>query len=144
MLKPGNKKTHRAYLWAYVPGAFEPTRAVVYDFCESRAGEHARAFLGKSEEDGGWSGTLVCDDYAAYKALFTKGITESGCMAHARRKLFELHANHSSLIAAEGLKFFELLYDMERDPGETTNVASDPQHAATVAELRKRLAAYRQ
>jgi transposase len=36
-------------------------------------------------------------------------------MAHARRKLFELHANHSSLIAAEGFKFFDLLYDVERD-----------------------------
>lgn len=30
-------------------------------------------------------------------------------------QLFELHANHSKLIAAEGLKFFELLYDVERD-----------------------------
>jgi len=39
MLKPGNKKTHRAYLWAYAPGAFEDLKAVVYDFCESRAGE---------------------------------------------------------------------------------------------------------
>ena len=46
MLKPGHKKTHRAYLWAYAPGAFEDMKAVVYDFCESRAGEHARAFLG--------------------------------------------------------------------------------------------------
>ena len=118
MLKPGNKKTHRAYLWAYAPGVFETTRAVVYDFCESRAGEHARAFLGKTNADSahsGWNGTLVCDDYVAYKALFTKGVTESGCMAHARRKLFELHANHTSLIAAEGLKFFELLYDVERE-----------------------------
>lgn len=61
MLKPGNGKTHRAYLWAYAPGAFEATRAVVYDFCESRAGEHARAFLGP------WCGSLVCDDYAATK-----------------------------------------------------------------------------
>lgn len=115
MLKPGNKKTHRAYLWAYAPGVFETTRAVVYDFCESRAGEHARKFLGKTDINSGWSGTLVCDDYAAYKALFTKGVKESGCMAHARRKLFDLHANHSSLIAVEGLKFFELLYDVERD-----------------------------
>ena len=40
MLKPGNGKTHRAYLWAYATGAFENMRAVVYDFCESRAGEH--------------------------------------------------------------------------------------------------------
>ena len=47
MLKPGTKKTHRAYLWAYAPGAFEDLLAVVYDFCESRAGEHARAFLGQ-------------------------------------------------------------------------------------------------
>ena len=36
MLKPGNKKTHRAYLWAYAPGAFEDLKAVVYDFCGRR------------------------------------------------------------------------------------------------------------
>lgn len=35
------------------------------------------------------------------------------------------------------------LYDMERDPGETTNLAQDARHAATVAELKARLAAYR-
>ena len=47
MLKPGNQKTHRAYLWAYAPGVFEDMKAVVYDFCESRGGEHASAFLGE-------------------------------------------------------------------------------------------------
>ena len=35
------------------------------------------------------------------------------------------------------------LYDMERDSGETTNLAQDAQHAATVADLKGRLAAYR-
>lgn len=30
MLAPGTGKTHRAYLWAYAAGAFEPVRAVVY------------------------------------------------------------------------------------------------------------------
>ncbi len=34
------------------------------------------------------------------------------------------------------------LYDMENDPAETTNLAADPKHAATVADLRARLAAY--
>ena len=63
MLKPGTKKTHRAYLWAYAPGAFEDLKAVVYDFCESRAGAHARTFLGK------WKGSLVCDDYGGYVAV---------------------------------------------------------------------------
>ena len=35
------------------------------------------------------------------------------------------------------------LYDMERDPAETASLAQDPRHAATVADLRARLAAYR-
>ena len=46
MLKPGTGKTHKAYLWAYSPGVFEPMKAVVYDFADSRSGGHARAFLG--------------------------------------------------------------------------------------------------
>jgi transposase len=32
MLKPGNKKTHRAYLWAYAPGVFEDMKAVYQKF----------------------------------------------------------------------------------------------------------------
>ena len=60
MLKPGNGKTHRAYLWAYATGAFENTKVVVYDFCESRSGEHARRFLGD------WRGSLTCDDFSGY------------------------------------------------------------------------------
>lgn len=35
------------------------------------------------------------------------------------------------------------LYDMDKDPAETTNLAKDAQHAATVNDLRARLAAYR-
>jgi transposase len=62
MLKPGNGKTHRAYLWAYATGAFENIKAVVYDFCESRSGEHARRFLGD------WRGSLTCDDFSGYVA----------------------------------------------------------------------------
>ena len=98
MLQPGNKKTHRAYLWAYAPGAFEDMKAVVYDFCESRAGEHARAFLGE------WKGALVCDDFSGYKQSFTLGVTEVGCMAHARRKFFDLHVSNKSQIAAQALQ----------------------------------------
>jgi arylsulfatase A-like enzyme len=36
----------------------------------------------------------------------------------------------------------EQLYDMEADPGETTNLAAEPQHAGVVAELRERLRRY--
>ena len=109
MLKPGNKKTHRAYLWAYAPGAFETLKAVVYDFCESRAGEHCRAFLGE------WKGSLVCDDYAGYKAGFVSGITEAGCMAHSRRKFFDLHLSSKSQIAGQACAYISQLYDVERE-----------------------------
>ena len=108
MLAPGNGKTHRAYLWSYGTTQYDPIKAVVYDFAEGRAGRHAREFLE------GWRGTLVCDDYGGYKALFEAGITEAGCMAHARRKFHELWVNHKSALAEEALKLFGALYDVER------------------------------
>lgn len=112
MLVPGKGKTQRAYVWAYAATQFADMRAVIYEFADSRAGEHARAFLGK------WRGKLVCDDYSAYKAGFELGITEIGCAAHARRKFFELHANHKSQVAEQALKYFGALYDVERDVAE--------------------------
>ncbi len=112
MLSPGDGKTHRAYLWAYAAGAFEPVRAVVYDFTRTRAGEHARAFLGD------WRGSLVCDDYTGYKASFALGVTEAGCMAHARRKFVELHATNKSTIAITAIDFIGQLYGIEREVKE--------------------------
>jgi transposase len=109
MLKPGNGKTHRAYLWAYAPGAFEDLKAVVYDFCETRAGENARAFLGE------WKGSLVCDDFAGYKVGFAHGVTEAGCLAHARRKFFDLHASSKSQVAESVLQQIGMVYEIERE-----------------------------
>jgi transposase len=113
-LAPGTGKTHRAYLWAYASGAFEPMRAVVYDFTESRSGAHPRAFLGHGTEQA-WRGSLVCDDYSGYKALFQGGaIAEVGCMAHARRKFVELHLANKSTLAATAIEFIGQLYGIER------------------------------
>lgn len=109
MLKPGEGKTHRAYLCAYAPGTFEDMKAMVYDFCESRAGEHARAFPGD------WRDGLICDDYSGYKKTLMQGVTEVGCLAHARRKFFDLHASSKSQIAEFGLAQFARFYDIERE-----------------------------
>lgn len=109
MLSPGKGKTQRAYLWTYCPGAFEDLRAVVYDFADSRAGEHARNFLGN------WKGQLVCDDFTGYKALFAQGITELGCMAHSRRKFYDLHAASKSHIAQDALQYIGELYEIKRE-----------------------------
>jgi transposase len=56
VLAPGKKKTHRAYVWAYCTTPFSELKAVVYDFVPTRAGEHARNFLGDLQSK------LVCDD----------------------------------------------------------------------------------
>jgi transposase len=114
MLVPGKGKTQRAYVWAYATTQFADVRAVVYEFADSRAGEHARTFLGD------WRGKLVCDDHKGYKAGFELGITEIGCVAHARRKFFELHASNKSQIAEQALKYFGELYAVERDVAELT------------------------
>jgi transposase len=108
MLAPGKKKTHRAYVWAYASTTFSPVKGVVYDFAPNRSGEHARAFLKT------WQGKLVCDDFAGYKASFAQGITEIGCMAHARRKFYDLHAANQSQLAEYALQQIGLLYELER------------------------------
>jgi transposase len=131
MLSPGRGKTQRAYLWTYCPGAFEDLKAVVYDFADSRAGEHARDFLGD------WRGQLVCDDFTGYKALFAQGVTELGCMAHARRKFYDLHAASKSEIAQDALQYIGQLYEIEREvqqlaPDERLDIRQ--QQARPVAE----------
>jgi hypothetical protein len=115
VLSPGKGKTHRAYLWTYCAGAFEPMKAVIYDFAESRAGEHAQAFLDP------WRGQLVCDDFAGYKQLFTQGVTEVGCLPHARRKFYDLHAANRSQIAEDALRYISQLYDVEREASDLSS-----------------------
>ena len=56
----------------------------------------------------------MVDDYVGYKALFDSGITELACLAHVRRKFFELHAANGSPIAAEALRRIALLYAVEQ------------------------------
>ncbi|MCP1119238.1 IS66 family transposase, partial [Robbsia andropogonis] len=74
---------------------------------------------------GNWQGKLVCDDFSGYKASFAQGVTEIGCMAHARRKFYELHASNKSQIAEEALTHIGQLYDIER---EVQNLEPDERH----------------
>ena len=117
MLKPGHGKTHRAYLWSYCTTQFNPMQAVVFDFADSRGGQHVRRFLNLpgTPDKPAWRGKLVTDDFSGYKACFDLGVIEVGCMAHARRKFHELWANHQSTVGEQALKFFGQLYDVERE-----------------------------
>lgn len=119
LLNPGAGKTHQAYAWVWrtsdleTQSATEPEsrgRAVIYDFCTSRAGEHARKML----QD--FSGVLLTDDYAGYKALYAQGnVLEAGCWAHARRKFHEAARLNKSPIAQEAVHRIAQLYAIERE-----------------------------
>lgn len=113
LLAPGRGKTKKAYVWAYRTTNFVAQRAVLFDFCASRGGEHPRRMLQ------GFSGTLVTDDYSGYHKLQSQGaITGALCMAHARRKLFEAHKLNGSEIAAQAVALIAKLYEVEREARE--------------------------
>jgi transposase len=117
-LDPGAGKTKRAYLFAYRSAVGPPV--VVFDYCPSRSGDHARRFLGD------WRGALMVDDYVGYKASFANpGLIELGCWAHARRKFVDLHKASQSQIAAEAIERIGLLYRIER---EAENFDAEARH----------------
>lgn len=109
-LDPGAGKTRRAYLWSYRTNVFDTgPPIVVFDYQTSRSGKHAADFL----QD--WRGTLMVDDYGGYKALFSHGVTELGCWAHARRKFFDLHAAGGHPVAEQALIRIGRLYAIEAE-----------------------------
>ena len=113
LLAPGRGKTKRAYVWVYRTTNFVPQRAVLFDFCTSRGGEHPQRVLQN------FSGTLVTDDFSGYHKLQRQGaITGALCMAHARRKLFEAHKLNGSQIAAHAVALIARLYEVEREARE--------------------------
>ena len=112
LLAPGKGKTKKAYVWVYRRTNFTAQRAVYYDFCKDRSGEHPRRVLHA------FTGTLVSDDYAGYHALHRRGVVAAFCMAHARRKLFEAHALNGSEIAAQAVALIAKLYEIDRDARE--------------------------
>ena len=109
-LEPGQGKTKRAYMWAYRSNDLEGApRIVVFDYQTSRSGVHARNFLQE------WRGHLMVDDYGGYKESFRQGVTELACLAHCRRKFFDLHAVGGHPVAAEVLRRIGELYAIESE-----------------------------
>ena len=133
IMKVGGTSPKKGYVWAYLTPQHSPFKAVVYDFAISRRNEHPKDFLQK------WQGKLVCDDYNGYKFLFHQGVTEIGCMAHARRKFYELQVTGQSLVSYEALELFQKLYVVEREIDERfeKNQTLTPRDASIVRQIRQ-------
>ena len=78
-----------------------------------RRGEHPQRHLA------GYVGILQADAYAGFNDLYDPKrkpgpITEAGCWAHGRRKLFDLAQLARAPLAAEAVRRIDAIFDAER------------------------------
>lgn len=109
---PGTKGTHKGALWAYVAddrnsGSKEPPIAW-FRATMGRAGESVM------KELGGFTGTLQADAFSGYNQLYKGGaIREAACLAHLRRKIFDVHASEPTDLSTTALAGIQAIYAQE-------------------------------
>lgn len=81
--EPDRAPQSKSYMWVFISGSFESHCACVYEYAPTRSGSVARDFLD------GWGGYLSTDGYKPYFHL-GKGITNTACLVHIRRKFAEI------------------------------------------------------
>ena len=92
----------RPYLWGFVT-----REVVVYRYAPSRSGDTAKQVLGDS------TGRLVVDQFTGYNAVTKPGQRlRAGCLAHARRKLFEQREHPET---QDALDLIGAIYAVEHD-----------------------------
>jgi len=112
VLSPGNGQTKTGRLWVYVrddrnAGSTAPP-AVWFAYSPNRQGQHPQTHLAD------FSGVLQADAYAGYDKIFTDGrVREAACMAHARRKIHDLHVRKATPTTTEVLRRIGELYAIE-------------------------------
>nr|WP_242688254.1 IS66 family transposase [Photorhabdus stackebrandtii] len=112
--EPGSGKPRTGRLWGYVrddrnAGSVMPP-AVWFAYSADRKGVHPQQHLA------GYSGVLQADAYGGYRALYETGnITEAACMAHARRKIHDVHVRSPTAVTTEALKRIGELYAIEAE-----------------------------
>lgn len=113
VLKEKNRAPHqKSYVWLFGGGPPEKF-AWIYQYHPGREAAIATAFFE------GFKGFVHVDGYAGYNALETKGVTLVGCMAHVRRKFF----NVAKVAKKKGLGYWAVnhikkLYAIEREAKE--------------------------
>jgi transposase len=129
-------------LWTYVRddrrfGGPAPP-AAIFSYSPDRRGDHPQQHLA------GYTGILQADAYAGFNELYAEArkpapITEAGCWAHGRRKLFELAKLARAPLAAEAVRRIDAIFDVERSinglPAEQRLAVRQRQVARLVAEL---------
>ena len=111
---PGLKRTKKGRIWAHVrderPWGSAIPPAAFYKYSPDRRGEHPQSHLKDYE------GFLHVDGFSGYDKLFARGkAKEVGCLAHIRRKFFDIYEATCSPLAEKALKWIAELYRIERE-----------------------------
>ena len=135
-------KTATGRLWAYVrddqPFGGPAPPAALFHYSPDRRGEHPNKHLA------GYAGILQADAYAGFNDLYHPGrkpgpLTEAGCWAHGRRKLFDLAQVARAPLAAEAVRRIDAIFDVERSinglPAEQRLAIRQSHVAPLVADL---------
>ena len=114
VLAPGTGNTKTGRFWTYVrdnrPAGDKTAPAVWFAYSPNRKGEHPQRHLAK------FKGILQADAFAGFDKLYEGGaIQEAPCMAHIRRKFFDLLKAYQSPIAAEAVERIAALYLIEKE-----------------------------
>lgn len=119
----GRSNKTKSYIWCYRGGGSSQS-SIIYEYQETRTGYHAAEFLT------GFAGYLQSDAYSGYNfADKDNRIIRVGCMAHARRKFADIiKIAKNNGLAHEAIKFFKLLYKIEKDARES-NLTPDKRFA---------------
>jgi hypothetical protein len=135
-------KTVTGRLWTYVrddrPFAGPAPPAAMFFYSPDRTGEHPRRHLAR------YAGILQADAYAGFNGLYSDArkpgpVTEAGCWAHGRRKLFDLAQLARAPLAAEAVRRIDAVFDAERAingvPAEQRLAVRQTQVAPLVMDL---------
>jgi transposase len=106
----------RAFFWTFVTPDL-----IVYRYALSRSGDTPKKVLGDSP------GRLVVDQHTGYNAVTRPGgRIRAGCIAHARRKIYEQREHPE---AKEALDLIGEIYAVERE-AKQAGIVGTPEHLA--------------
>ncbi len=114
VLAPGTGRTKTGRLWTYVrddrPSGSNQPLAVWFAYSPDHRGEHPQHHLKN------FKGVLQADAYAGFNKLYEDGaVRQAPCLAHIRRKFYDLVEAQRSPVATEAVRRIGELYAIERE-----------------------------
>jgi transposase len=130
-------KTRLGRIWVYATDAINTAACTIYDYTRTRAQSGPIDFLGDYE------GYLQADAYSGYDKLYASNkIIEVGCMAHCRRKFYDVSvAAKGESSADRAIELIQKLYvieDTARNMSETQRYYYRRKHAKPILKQVKR------